>query len=158
MSGAFALINVLADSIGPGTIGLVTGVERSTFFVTSSLTTLCIILLHVAWGVIFFSGLDNKKYMYNLIVVVVHLAVSSMVIIILYCSYLLIIVKLLIITLIYFYSQTLLNSVSYFATIITEYIILVICGIVAIHVAGGKFTKEILGRSPPRTVSVPVTD
>ncbi|KAJ0175865.1 hypothetical protein K1T71_009024 [Dendrolimus kikuchii] len=60
MSGAFALVNVLADSAGPGTLGLQGGTEY--FFVTSAAMTLCMILLNTFWSVIFFSGLDDKKY------------------------------------------------------------------------------------------------
>ncbi len=52
MSGAFSLVNVLADSLGPGTLGF--HGEPSGFFIVSSLMTLAMILLHTAWGVIFF--------------------------------------------------------------------------------------------------------
>jgi len=132
MSGAFALINVLADAVGPGTVGLLTGNERSTFFVASSLTTLCFILLHVAWSVMFFHALDNKSYIYLAIVLVTHTGASAM---------------------------TLLNSHNvYFASIIPEYVILIFCTVVAFHVAGGKISKEILSRKPPTVVSVPVPD
>lgn len=79
MSGAFALINVLADSVGPGTLGIHGGYQGSLFFITSSITTLCFISLHTAWGVIFFHGLDYRNYLLVAIVPVTHLAASSLV-------------------------------------------------------------------------------
>ena len=57
MSGAFSLVNVLADSLGPGTVGMKG--EPQNFFLVSAAMTLCMILLHTAWGVIFFSSLDT---------------------------------------------------------------------------------------------------
>ena len=57
------------------------------------------------------------------------------------------------------YLQTLLNSHNvYFASIIPEYILLLICASVAFYVSGGKITKEILNRGSPAVVSVPVPD
>ena len=57
MSGAFSLVNVLAASLGPGTLGF--NGEPHNFFIVSSIMTLCMILLNTAWGVIFFSSLDT---------------------------------------------------------------------------------------------------
>ncbi|KAL3252839.1 hypothetical protein MRX96_054750 [Rhipicephalus microplus] len=48
MSGVFSLLNVLADAIGPGTVGLNGG--SSCFFLTSALTTSAFVLLHTFWG------------------------------------------------------------------------------------------------------------
>uniref|UniRef100_A0A915JN23 Gamma-secretase subunit Aph-1 n=1 Tax=Romanomermis culicivorax TaxID=13658 RepID=A0A915JN23_ROMCU len=82
ISGAFSLINVLADGSGPGTLGLPTALGLSqhyatyTFFVTSSLLGAAIILLHIAWNVLFWHGLDQKNYYMAGAVVVDHFAVS----------------------------------------------------------------------------------
>ena len=59
MSGAFSLVNVLAASLGPGTLGF--NGEPHNFFIVSSVMTLCMILLNTAWGVIFFSSLETSK-------------------------------------------------------------------------------------------------
>ena len=57
MSGAFSLVNVLAASLGPGTLGF--NGEPHNFFIVSAVMTLCMVLLHTSWGVIFFSSLDS---------------------------------------------------------------------------------------------------
>ena len=59
MSGAFSLVNVLAASLGPGTLGF--NGEPHNFFIVSAIMTLCMILLHTAWGVVFFSSLDTGR-------------------------------------------------------------------------------------------------
>ena len=59
MSGAFSLVNVLAASLGPGTLGF--HGEPHNFFIVSAIMTLCMILLNTAWGVIFFASLDSRK-------------------------------------------------------------------------------------------------
>lgn len=79
ISGTFSLVNVLADATGPGTVGL--HGDSNLFFLTSALTTLCFILLHTAWGVLFFHALDKKKYLALVWVVMSHLLVSLLVII-----------------------------------------------------------------------------
>ncbi|OTF82674.1 gamma-secretase subunit aph-1-like protein [Euroglyphus maynei] len=57
MSGAFSLINILADATGPGTVGLNGG--SNYFFLCASLTTLAFILLHICWTIILFKSCDN---------------------------------------------------------------------------------------------------
>ncbi|XP_012286331.1 gamma-secretase subunit Aph-1 [Orussus abietinus] len=110
MSGAFALVNVLADAVGPGTMGLRQGTEY--FFIISATTTLCFILLHTFWGVVFFSALDHKKWIQIAWVVCSHLFVSCM---------------------------TLLNRYeAYAASILSAYIVLVLTGAMAFNIAGGK--------------------
>jgi anterior pharynx defective protein 1 len=79
MSGAFALINVLADSVGPGTVGLRGGGDSPVFFVTSALTTLCFILLHTCWSVTFFDALDRRNYPLMASVVISHFVASFLV-------------------------------------------------------------------------------
>jgi len=76
MSGAFSLVNVLADSLGPGTLGF--NKEPPTFFMVSSIITLCMVLLHTGWGVIFFSSLETKTYWQTTYVVLSHMAVSCL--------------------------------------------------------------------------------
>ena len=77
ISGTFSLVNILADATGPGTVGL--HGDSNLFFLTSSLTTLCFILLHTAWGVLFFHALDKKKYLGLVWVVTSHLLISCLV-------------------------------------------------------------------------------
>lgn len=110
MSGAFALVNVLADAVGPGTMGLHRGNEF--FFIISAATTLAFILLHTFWGVVFFSALDHKKWGQVAWVVGSHLFVSAM---------------------------TLLNGIGYQAiSLSAAYIVLLITATLAFTVAGGK--------------------
>lgn len=109
MSGAFALINVLADVIGPGTMGLHQGNEY--FFLVSSATTLCFILLHTFWGIIFFSALDTKNWLQIVWVVGSHMFASC-------------------ITLLNIYNQQA-------ASLFTVYSVLLVTTVVAFNVAGG---------------------
>jgi len=76
MSGLFAMVNILAEISGPGTIGLAG--DDPHFVVVSAFLTNCIILLHTFWGVIFFNGLDRKKWSYVCVVVLSHLLVSAL--------------------------------------------------------------------------------
>lgn len=110
ISGFFALSNVLADAVGPGTMGLKSGSE--IFFLTSAAQTLSIILLHTFWTVIFFDALDNNKRTHVAYVVLTHLLVSCL---------------------------TLLNrNQLYFATLFPSYIITIATGILAFKAAGGS--------------------
>ena len=77
MSGAFSLTNILADSVGPGTVGL--NGDSHYFFLCSSFTTLAFILLHTFWGVIFFKACDNNNYILIGYVVASHLIASGIV-------------------------------------------------------------------------------
>ncbi|XP_013187142.2 gamma-secretase subunit Aph-1 [Amyelois transitella] len=115
MSGAFALVNVLADSIGPGTLGLQSGSEY--FFVTSAAMTLCMILLNTFWSVIFFSGCDEKNYFKVSWVLVSHFFVSGI---------------------------SLLNRKQIYAsTIIPSYVVLIITAMIAFKSAGGTVQSFI---------------
>ncbi|XP_074660032.1 gamma-secretase subunit Aph-1-like [Tubulanus polymorphus] len=76
MSGAFSLVNVLADMAGPGTIGL--RGDSSMFFITSAFLTSCFVLLHTFWGVIFFASFDSKRYWQAGVVVASHMLVSCL--------------------------------------------------------------------------------
>ncbi|KAK9879476.1 hypothetical protein WA026_006545 [Henosepilachna vigintioctopunctata] len=111
ISGAFSLINVLADSVGPGTMGLKSGTEM--FFISSSTITLCFILLHTFWGVIFFDAMDKKNTLVITAVVVSHLLVSCL---------------------------TLLNRYQvYYYTIVPIAIICALTGLFAFKTAGGSY-------------------
>ena len=70
MSGAFSLVNVLAASIGPGTLGF--HGEAHNFFIVSSIMTLCMILLNTAWGVIFFASIDSGIFQGSLSLTIVR--------------------------------------------------------------------------------------
>ncbi|XP_017006810.1 gamma-secretase subunit Aph-1 [Drosophila takahashii] len=109
ISGMFALVNVLADMSGPGTMGLKSGTEL--FFVTSAAQALSIILLHTFWSVIFFNAFDTNNYIHIGYVVGSHLFVSLI---------------------------TLLNANElYTATLLISYIVTIFTGVLAFRVAGG---------------------
>ena len=76
MSGAFALVNLLSEMSGPGTVGI--HGEPSNFFLVSTAQTLCMILLHVAWGMIVFDGLEEKRWTLPIGVLVSHTLVSGL--------------------------------------------------------------------------------
>ncbi|GAB6026536.1 gamma secretase complex protein [Chamberlinius hualienensis] len=110
MSGAFSIINVLADSVGPGTVGLKG--DSSLFFITSALTTMAFILMHTFWGVIVFNAMDDRQYWKVVIVLLSHWSVSAL---------------------------TLLNGQQmYAATLVPIYIIMMCLGIWAFSTAGGS--------------------
>lgn len=111
MSGAFALVNVLADAIGPGTMGLRSGSE--SFFIISAATTLCFILLHTFWGVVFFAALDRRSTLHLVWVVGSHLFASCM---------------------------TLLNRYQdlYAVSLVTAYAILAVTIVLAFRIVGGR--------------------
>lgn len=110
ISGLFALVNVLADSAGPATMGLKSGTNM--FFITSAAMTLCIILLHTFWSVIFFHACDIKSFQLIGFVFVSHF---------------------------YFSMMTLLNANEmYLATLLNNYFIMVVVGGVAFTIAGGS--------------------
>ncbi|XP_066143551.1 gamma-secretase subunit Aph-1 [Euwallacea fornicatus] len=113
ISGAFSLVNILADAVGPGTVGLVTGNEM--FFLSSSATTLCFILLHTFWSVLFFNGFDNENKVQIGYVVLTHLLATTL---------------------------TLFNRYQiYSATLVPLYAIMVMTGLYAFKVVGGSVTS-----------------
>lgn len=75
MSGAFSLINILADLVGPATMGLKGG--NSSFCLVSAIMTMCFILLHTFWSIIFFAAIDKKNYLHVVWVIGSHILVSS---------------------------------------------------------------------------------
>ncbi|XP_067871359.1 gamma-secretase subunit Aph-1b-like isoform X2 [Heterodontus francisci] len=108
MSGAFSVVNILADSLGPGTVGI--HGESPHFFLLSAFMTLAIILLHVFWGIIYFDACEKKKWWALAAVVLSHLVVSSV---------------------------TFMNP-QYEGSLIPVYIITLIMGIWAFFTAGGS--------------------
>lgn len=110
ISGAFSLINVLADAVGPATMGLKTGNEM--FFLSSAATALSFILLHTFWSVLFFNGFDNNNRTQIGYVVVTHLLASCL---------------------------TMFNRYQiYTATILPLYFLVSVSGVYAFRVAGGS--------------------
>ncbi|KAJ8926735.1 hypothetical protein NQ314_020852 [Rhamnusium bicolor] len=113
ISGAFSLINVIADAVGPGTMGLKSGNEM--FFITSSATSLCFILLHTFWSVIYFNAWDNRNISQIGYVIASHLIASCL---------------------------TLLNRYQiYSASLIPLYLIVVTTGLFAFKIAGGSYAS-----------------
>ena len=114
ISGAFALVNVLADAVGPGTVGIAGG--DSNFFLISAYTTLAFVLMHTFWGVIFFQSLDQRKYHLTAFVVLSHLFVSCM---------------------------SLVNqSGLHWLSLLSAYSMVVITGVTAFLSAGGSFKNS----------------
>ncbi|XP_060517758.1 gamma-secretase subunit Aph-1 [Cylas formicarius] len=113
ISGAFSLVNVIADAVGPGTMGLKSGTEM--FFLTSSATSLSFILLHTFWSVIFFHACDNDNKVQVACVVGSHLLASCL---------------------------TLLNRYQvYVASLLPLYGILALTAIYTFKVAGGSYAS-----------------
>ncbi|KAJ7382712.1 Notch receptor processing [Desmophyllum pertusum] len=110
ISGLFAMVNVLADITGPGSLGLQG--DPQNFLIVSAFLTSCFVLLNTFWGVIWFNAWDDKKWFNIFLVVASHLFVSLM---------------------------TLMNAKhQYVAPVVCAYIIMVIMGAVAFKTAGGS--------------------
>ncbi|XP_006626961.2 gamma-secretase subunit APH-1A [Lepisosteus oculatus] len=76
MSGAFSMINILSDSLGPGTVGI--HGDSQYYFITSAFMTLAVTLLHTFWGVLFFDGCERRRWWVIALVVALHLLVSGL--------------------------------------------------------------------------------
>jgi len=128
MSGAYSLMNVLADVLGPGTVGL--HGEPQSFFLVSGVMTLCMILLHVTWNVIIFSSLDRGQYLLTVLVIGLHLLVSCL---------------------------SLLNSrYLYAASVVPAYLVLLVTVVLAVREAGASissFKKAFVGAGQTVEVS-----
>lgn len=116
ISGAFSIVNVLADMVGPGTIGI--HGDSKYFFIATSFLTLCFIFLHMFWGIIFFNACDKRKFHMVALVVASHMLVSCL---------------------------TLLNQRTanrpdplYLASILPAYFIMLTMGVIAFVTAGGS--------------------
>lgn len=77
MNGAFSLMNVLTDYIGPGTVGLKG--DSHYFLLVSSFTTLAFILLNVAWSVLISESVEKSDRRLAVVVLVTHLAATTIV-------------------------------------------------------------------------------
>merc|ERR1711934_306204 len=135
MSGAFSMVNVLADSLGPGTVGF--GGESQSFFMVSAALCLALILCHTAWGVVTFHGYDERKYHYVAFVWAAHYLFSCL---------------------------TLLNAQGlYAATVLPAYAILAMSVALSFFSAGGSIPRLVsclagsCTKSASQTVEVPAT-
>lgn len=115
ISGAFSLVNVLADMAGPGTIGI--HGDSKFFFLTSAFLTLCFVLLHTFWGILFFHACDKKRYPVIVLVVLSHMLVS--------CLSLL-------------NQRSASHSPQYLGSIIPAYIVMIAMAVLAFYTAGGS--------------------
>ncbi|GAB1602750.1 gamma-secretase subunit Aph-1-like [Argonauta hians] len=116
MCGAFSLVNVLADMIGPGTVGI--NGDSPYFFLASAFLTLSFVFLHTFWGIICFFAWDKKKYIWVAVVLFSHMLTSCV-------SY--------------------VNNLSrehittqYIISILVAYLTMIITGILAFCLAGGS--------------------
>lgn len=110
ISGLFAMVNVLADITGPGTLGLQN--DPQNFLIVSAFLTSCFVLLNTFWGVVWFHAWDEKKWLNIFLVVASHLVVSLM---------------------------TLLNAGhQYVASLVCAYITMIVMGALAFKTAGGS--------------------
>ncbi|KAM6309297.1 gamma-secretase subunit APH-1A isoform 1-T1 [Podargus strigoides] len=76
ISGVFSVINILADSIGPGIVGI--HGDSPYYFITSAFLTMALVLLHTFWGVIFFDACERRRYWCLGLVVTSHLLTSGL--------------------------------------------------------------------------------
>ncbi|KAM7080305.1 gamma-secretase subunit APH-1A isoform 1-T1 [Ciconia maguari] len=76
ISGVFSVINILADSIGPGIVGI--HGDSPYYFITSAFLTMALVLLHTFWGVIFFDACEKRRYWCLGLVVASHLLTSGL--------------------------------------------------------------------------------
>ncbi|CAO2599224.1 Gamma-secretase subunit APH-1A [Lemmus lemmus] len=76
ISGVFSVINILADALGPGVVGI--HGDSPYYFLTSAFLTAAIILLHTFWGVVFFDACERKRYWAVGLVVGSHLLTSGL--------------------------------------------------------------------------------
>lgn len=110
ISGLFAMVNVLADITGPGSLGLQG--DPQNFLIVSAFLTSCFVLLNTFWGVIWFHAWDERKWFNIFLVVGSHLLVSLM---------------------------TLLNAKhQYVASLVCAYITMIVMGAIAFKTAGGS--------------------
>lgn len=77
MNGAFSLMNVLTDYIGPGTVGLKG--DSHHFLLVSSLTALAFILLNVAWSILMSESVEKSDKRLAIIVFGTHVAATTIV-------------------------------------------------------------------------------
>ncbi|KAG7161735.1 Gamma-secretase subunit Aph-1-like [Homarus americanus] len=129
ISGAFSLVNVLADMTGPGTIGMKG--DPYNFFIASAVTSLAFIMLHVFWGILFVNAIHRRAYLQLAYVILCHMLASCI---------------------------TLINPL-YSVTIPTVWILTILSGVLAFIVAGGshRTIKAAIG-GHPRVLQVTTSD
>uniref|UniRef100_A0A8C2Z6H5 Gamma-secretase subunit APH-1 n=1 Tax=Cyclopterus lumpus TaxID=8103 RepID=A0A8C2Z6H5_CYCLU len=115
--GVFSVVNILADSVGPGTIGI--HGDSQHYFLSSAFMTMAIILLHMFWGVVFFDGCEKQRWWAVAAVVASHLMVSCLT----------------------------FQNPEYVGSLVPTYIILFLMGVWAFYAAAGslrnlKFTED----------------
>ncbi|XP_077175511.1 gamma-secretase subunit APH-1A isoform X1 [Paroedura picta] len=76
ISGLISVINILADSIGPGTVGI--HGDSPHYFITSAFLTMALVFLHTFWGTIFFDACEKRRYGTLGLVVTSHLVTSGL--------------------------------------------------------------------------------
>lgn len=134
MSGAFSLMNVLADALGPGTVGMEG--QPQNFFLVSATMTLCMIILHTCWGVIMFTSMDKGQYLLSIYVLISHLLVSCL---------------------------SLLNKrYLYWASVLPSYCVLLISLVIAAKQAGATAASMRIGlfggKTETQALTVPVAE
>ncbi|NXM15444.1 APH1A secretase, partial [Ploceus nigricollis] len=77
ISGVFSITNLLADSAGPGTVGI--HGDSPYYFITSAFLTMALVLLHTFWGIIFFDACERRRAGGLGLVVGSHLLTSGLV-------------------------------------------------------------------------------
>ncbi|KAG8147076.1 hypothetical protein E2320_014118 [Naja naja] len=77
ISGLFSIINILADSIGPGTVGI--HGDSPYYFITSAFLIMALVFLHTFRGTIFFSACEKRHYWKLALAIVSHLVISGLV-------------------------------------------------------------------------------
>ncbi|KAM4880632.1 gamma-secretase subunit APH-1A isoform 2-T2 [Sylvia borin] len=77
ISGVFSITNILADSAGPGTVGI--HGDSPYYFITSAFLTMALVLLHTFWGIIFFDACERRRAGGLGLVVGSHLLTSGLV-------------------------------------------------------------------------------
>ncbi|NWR51782.1 APH1A secretase, partial [Regulus satrapa] len=75
-SGIFSIVNILADSAGPGTVGI--HGDSPYYFITSAFLTMALVLLHTFWGIIFFDACERRCTRGLALVVGSHLLTSGL--------------------------------------------------------------------------------
>ncbi|NXR30287.1 APH1A secretase, partial [Zosterops hypoxanthus] len=76
ISGLFSITNTLADSAGPGTVGI--HGDSPYYFITSAFLTMALVLLHTFWGIIFFDACERHRAWGLGLVVGSHLLTSGL--------------------------------------------------------------------------------
>lgn len=77
MNGAFSLMNVLTDYLGPGTVGL--RGDSNYFLIVSSLTALAFMLLNVSWSILMSESIEKSDKRTAAIVLISHLLATLVV-------------------------------------------------------------------------------